>query len=371
MEIALAVFVSVYVLMLILILITWIKIPLSEKSDCTDSLKMSVIIPVRNEARNILRLLDDLGKQNYTNQYFEVIAIDDHSDDSTFDKVSSASQTVSYKLKIISLDVTTGKKEAIKKGIESSLGEIIVTTDADCRVGVDWLCEIARQFKRERTNLVFGPVKYTYAMNSFSSWQAMEFAVLQTTGAATLHLGVPTMCNGANMAYRKKVFFEVGGFRDNEYIASGDDEFLMHKVFQIDTDAVKFIKSRYAIVETTPLPDLKSFINQRRRWASKWEGYRIAYPKILAIAVFVANLSIMAGAILAITGYIHFFWFLAIWIMKFIPEYLLLVVSSKFFEIRIAQNNFLILAVLYPVYAVFFGIAGRFGKYRWKERDLK
>ena len=370
MEIVLSVFVSVYVLVLILILVTWINIPFSEKSDCKDSLMMSVIIPVRNEVKNIRLLLDDLGKQKYTNQYFEVIVIDDHSDDSTFDIVASASGTVPYKLNIINLDVTMGKKQAIKKGIESSRGEIIVTTDADCRVGVDWLCEIAHQFKCERTNLVFGPVKYTCAMDSFSLWQSMEFAVLQTTGASTLHLGVPTMCNGANMAYRKKVFFRAGGFAGNEHIASGDDEFLMHKVFLIDPVAVKYIKSQHAIVETTPLPDLKSFINQRRRWASKWEGYRIPYPRLLAIVVFVANLSIMAIGILAITGYIHFVWFLAIWILKFIPEYLLLVVSNKFFGRSIAQKNFLILAVLYPVYAVFFGIAGRFGKYSWKGRDL-
>ncbi len=370
-EIALAVFVSVYALMLILFLIAWINIPESEKSICTDTLKISVIIPVRNEEKNINRLLDDLGRQNYKNQYFEVIVIDDHSDDSTFEIVSTALRTVPYKLKIISLDVTAGKKEAINKGIESSIGDVIITTDADCRVGVDWLCEIAGQFRNERTSLVFGPVKFTLTTDSFSLWQALEFAALQTTGAATLHLGFPTMCNGANMAYRKKVFYNIGGFRGNEHIASGDDEFLMHKVFHANPNAVKYLKSRYAMVVTTPLSDFNSFINQRRRWASKWEGYRIAYPRILAIVVFAANLSILAGAILAIAGYIHFFWFLALWIAKLIPEYLFSVVSAKFFRNRIAQKHFLILAVLYPVYAVFFGIAGRFGKYKWKGRDLK
>jgi cellulose synthase/poly-beta-1,6-N-acetylglucosamine synthase-like glycosyltransferase len=335
--------------------------------------QISVIIAVRNESESISDLLNDLNNQRYSSKSYEVIVVDDHSTDSTSEVVLSMKKTVNFNLVLVRLSETEGKKAAIKMGIKVSNPStiLIVSTDADCRVKPGWLNEISIEFRNENIDLIFGPVAIRSAHNLFTSMQEIELTTLQVTGASTLKVGFPTMCNGANIAYRRNVFDEVGGFKGNEHLASGDDEFLMHKVYQRDPRSVRFLKSNQAIVVTRPLHDISDFINQRRRWSSKWEGYKSLAPKFLALFIFVTNLTVLGGILFSILGYIAPTTVTGILLVKLLLEFLLLALGMKFFGQKIQLKIFLILELLYPFYVLIFALGGRYGKYLWKGRKLK
>ncbi len=185
-----------------------------------------------------------------------------------------------------------GKKEALTTGINSSRGEIIVTTDGDCRVSVEWLKTVQKYFQAPRTKMVFGGVKLE-GSSFFSALQSHEFLSLLGTGAATLWYGFPSMCNGANLAFRKAIFFEVGGYANNLHIPSGDDEFLMRKIFQLYPDGIQFVSDSDAVVYTPASPELKEFVHQRVRWAGKWKHDLSSWNAVLAIFIFCFQLSVL------------------------------------------------------------------------------
>ena len=103
-----------------------------------------------------------------------------------------------------------------------------------------------------------GPVALIKEKIFFQKLQSIEFSILIATGAACIYYRNPTMCNGANLAYTKRIFKEVGGFDGNADVASGDDEFLMHKVAKNYPKEVIFLKDRESIVYTY---SEKNFLN--------------------------------------------------------------------------------------------------------------
>src|SRR5213075_2078285 len=120
---------------------------------------------------------------------------------------------------------------------------------------------------------ISGPVKLEEGNSLFGKMQVTEFASLIGTGAASIGFGMPNMCNGANLAFEKAAFVAVNGYAGNDKIASGDDEFLMHKIHSQFPGSVCFLKNPKAIVRTNVQQSLSGFLSQRIRWASKWKFY--------------------------------------------------------------------------------------------------
>ena len=140
--------------------------------------------------------------------------------------------------------------------------------------------------------MVFGGVKLE-GSSFFSALQSHEFLSLIGTGAATLWYGLPSMCNGANLAFRKAIFFEVGGYANNLHIPSGDDEFLMRKIFQLFPEGIQFVSDSDAVVSTPASLALKEFVHQRVRWAGKWKHNVSSWNAVVAIFIFCFQLSVL------------------------------------------------------------------------------
>jgi poly-beta-1,6-N-acetyl-D-glucosamine synthase len=224
-----------YCFLVIMLIIGWNKsIRASESSRSAPEEFISVIIPVRNEAKQMERLLVNLAKQHYTN--FEVIIMDDHSSDDTLKIIRS------YPMPQLSVHTNSGqgKKQAITEGVKRSAGQLIVTTDADCSFHPDWLKTMNRYFQDKKVLFLFGGVRIYDTPNFFTKMQAVEFASLIGSAAATAAFNIPTMCNGANLAYRKHVFEEVKGYEGNVHVPSGDDEFLMRKIHKKFPEGILF-----------------------------------------------------------------------------------------------------------------------------------
>lgn len=360
-----------YALFTLTLWVTWLRMPAVTTTGLTDGPLMTVIIPVRNEADTIGFLLDDLSRQIY--RHFEVIVADDSSTDNTLSIVRQYAQQASFSLHALPLAnerTASPKKRAITQSIALATGELIITTDGDCRIGSGWLAAFAHFYQKTGAKLMSGPVTFTDEHVVFDALQTVEFSSLIGTGACTMALGFPTMCNGANLCYVNEVFTEVGGFAGVDHLASGDDEFLMHKIAARYPDGLRFLKSDEAIVRTGPHRSWRAFYNQRKRWASKWRAYQSVLPSLLAIFVFVSNAAPVVAVVGWLFGLINGNTALVVIGLKAVPEFLFLRQVLVFLQKKSAVAVIPLTQVLYPFYVLFFGLAAQGKGYVWKGRNL-
>ena len=327
---------------------------------------ISVIIPLREESENVGNLLYDLENQNYPKEYFEVILVDDHSGDDT--TVLAKGLIKELRTKVIILQNSgEGKKEAIETGIRNASGEVIITTDGDCRLGNKWISTIHAFIEYSNAVMVSALVRYNESKRVWDQGLMMEFAALQCIGSVTLKMGLPTMCNGANLAYLREVFFEVDGFEGNREIPSGDDEFLLHKISKRYPGRIHFLKNPDAVVDTKSSFGAE-WLNQRKRWASKWKGYKILPPRLIAIIVVIFNLNVIYGFLMALAGYLDWTGFSIILFVKISADYILIYPVCKFLKRSANFLIFILMEMIYPLYVLIFGILGLLGNYTWKGR---
>jgi cellulose synthase/poly-beta-1,6-N-acetylglucosamine synthase-like glycosyltransferase len=375
-------FILVYSGLIIFYRQSWLSIPeffISTKE--VNHTKVSVIIPARNEEQNIGICLSSILHQNYPAHLFEVIVVDDHSTDNTARIVKSFAAN---NVKLISLkDFTDGsmlnsyKKKAIDIAIQQSSGTLIVTTDADCIVPKTWLQCMATFYERNHPALIAAPVAY-YNENSFLKiFQSLDFITLQGITGASVHKKFHSMCNGANLAYERKAFDEVNGFKGIDSIASGDDMLLMHKIYQRYPERVLFLKSTQAIVETQAMETLADFFNQRIRWASKsdkFEDKRIFWVLVLVYFFNVWLFLLTILGLVALIGYHNssVMWILLyVFVIKVFIELLFIYPVATFFSKQKIISWFTFSQPFHILYTIIAGWLGKFGSYKWKERKVQ
>ncbi|MBF9254816.1 glycosyltransferase [Pontibacter sp. 172403-2] len=353
----------------------WKKIPSTDTpAGFRPATAISVIIPVRNEAANMLPLLQDLATQVYPQQLLEVLIIDDHSEDGTAELVEEFILSAGMVIKSIRLNSYVklyGKKAAVAKGVELAQGELLVFTDGDCRVGPEWLRQFAYLYQTQQPYFISGPVCFHHTYTLFERMQLVEFAALIGVGGASIRLQKPNMCNGANLAYTKAIFEAAGGFSGNESIASGDDEFLLHKVSKLYPGKIAFLKNNKAIVYTCARKSLASFLSQRVRWASKWKAYQSINVQVMAAVVFVVNLLLFAAVVLLWLGRLPLLWFIAAYVAKFAIDFIFLERILTFLGRRRYLWYMLPLQCVYIPYVICTAVAGLAGRYRWKGRIIR
>ncbi|MBD2715200.1 glycosyltransferase [Microvirga sp. STR05] len=340
-----------------------------------ESLRFSVIIAARNEAENLPLLLADLACQTLPVQQFEVLIVDDHSTDAT--ATVAAAFKVPFALRVIQLaevpGADTGKKAALQAALAQARAPWIVCTDADCRVQPDWLLSYAALLDEAgpEVRLVSGPVLLTGPETLLHSLSGLEFAGLVGTGAASIGAELPTMCNGANLAYRRDAFAAVAGFAGNEHLASGDDEFLMHKLHAAFPGSIRFLKHPAALVRTAGPSTLAALLRQRVRWASKWRHYRHPASQQLAVLVLLANVALAAGALALPWLPTLAPWAATAWLLKLGADIWFLSPVLAFLERRRWLWWVPVLQLAYAPYALAVGLAGLRGGYVWKGRAVR
>lgn len=359
---------TVYVLMILEVITLWWK-----SVDVQDGItsnqertSVSVIVPFRNEGRNLPFLIESLDQQSY--KKFEVVFVNDHSGDNSLEILQEKLQRVSFDFQLLSLDQEEGKKAAIAYGINHAKGEVMLTTDADCTFGPNWVGSMAGPFSRKEVQLVTGPVRLL-AKTLFQRWQQMEFMTLITVGAATVKAGFPTMANGANLAYRKEAFQKVNGFEGIMQSPSGDDELLMMKVQRAFPGGVVFQKSKGALVETLAIKTWSGFKQQRLRWASKWKVGSRWTIRLIAISLFLYHLTLILIPLAYLSGFITPDDLLGLLGTRLVAELVLLRVITGFYDAIISLRAFLLHQLLYPFYVIYFGLMANFGNYQWKGRS--
>ncbi|RSK45340.1 glycosyltransferase [Hymenobacter rigui] len=341
----------------------------------TESPAFSVLIAARNEADNLPHLLTDLLRQQPISGGFEVLVVDDHSTDDTARVVEQLAATAPFPVRLLRLaaqpGAATGKKAAVQAAVQAARAPWLLLTDADCRVPAGWVQAYAHCIARHpAARFISGPVLLT-GHGWLATLQGLELAGLVGAGAAGIARQRPTMCNGANLAYRRQDFFAVHGFRGNEQVASGDDEFLLHKLHAAFPGSIRFLADPAALVSTPAQPTLRQLLRQRVRWASKWRHYQTWAPQQLAVLVLLANLLFPVGAGLWLLGVVPGGVVLLSWAAKLLGDVLLLRPVLRFLR----RPRWLwwvpVLQVAYAPYALLTGLAGLRGSYEWKGRQVR
>lgn len=341
-----------------------------KKNNSTPSLtkeevSVTVVVALRNEEKNIQNLLSSLYSQTYKNINF--IFVNDHSDDNT---LSSLKSNIQANTQVLTLNKNeNGKKTALRKGIETTTSELIITTDADCVHSNEWVTTIVNHYIfHNKPLLLSAPVKFSPTATLFQKIEAIEFGSLILTGACSIFLKKPNMCNGANLSFQREAFLKQNNYALHAHLPTGDDEFFLHQIASKDPNKIVFIKDQKAIASTPPPKDIFFFIQQRIRWASKWKHYHNKGPQWNAIFIFSLHFSFLLsiGQILFISNDYKIF-SIALF-LRIIGEYLFNSVILKWQRNEKLIKLTPIVSLFYPFYAFSIGILATFTKYSWKNR---
>lgn len=342
-----------------------------------DPVPISVLVPARNEAGAIGDCLDALFRQTYPESAYEVIVIDDYSTDSTPDIVQRYQRSG---LRLIKLaehlpapPPVAFKKKALETGIAEAKGALIVTTDADCITPPDWLSIIASHYRDKEPAFIAGPVGFHREQNELARFQSLDYLGAMVLTGAGIRAGWMHLANGANLAFPKSVFEEVGGYTDIDHLASGDDMLLLHKIAERYPFRISFLKSPAALVRTEAKPDWRAFLQQRLRWATKSSVYRewevtavLALVFFLCWAILLSPLLLLfyGAAAIAIPGILLGF---KVW-----SDYRLLREGSRFFGRPELMRHFWVSQGLHIAYIAVVGLTANLVKeYEWKGRRVR
>ena len=361
-----------YLSVLVYLIKGWnaLKPPRIKLSGCTT--RVTVLIAARNEEEKIHLTIEDILAQDYPKHLTEIIIVDDHSTDRTSEIISSYA---SHGVKLLQLKedkpLNSYKKKAIATAISLSTGDLMVATDADCRMGSRWLSTIVGYYEMEQPVMISSPVGYFEEKSLFERMQTLEFNFLIGIGAAFIGNGRASTCNGANLAYRKDIFYEVGGFAGIDDLASGDDELLLQKVAARFPGRIGFLKHFDAVVLTHAKANLKEFLQQRRRWASKSVKYKDKRVIGLTVGIWLFNVSLIVNALLGFYDIFFFKVFLLQFVLKYLFEFVFLLPISTFFKRPQLIVLLIIIIPLHVLYFFYIGIIGTTKTYTWKGRVVR
>jgi glycosyltransferase involved in cell wall biosynthesis len=372
-EIILFVVLVIYVVFILQLIIGFEKVKSFVRTDEKPKTAFTIIVPFRNEEKNLSKLLQSISKLNYPYKLIEVILVDDFSTD------SSERICIRWRLEHEYLDTTllenlrlsnSPKKDAIGRAMPIAKHDWIITTDADCIVKPNWLLTIDNYIQNNDAEMIVGAVIYKTKNNWFHHFQQLDLLSLQGTTIGSFGINKPFMCNGANFAYTKNFFTKIGGFGGINDKASGDDVFLLQKAVAKVPEKVHYLKNTETIVKTKPENDLFQLFMQRVRWASKTSSYQSGYAKFLAIIVLLMNLSLVCGLWFVVYGCCNWKILLIPFLIKYLVDYCLLYKANKY----LLKGKWLLplaTSLLYPFYSSLVGIYSLFGSFSWKGRTFR
>ncbi len=365
LSIVLLLIVSGYFILIGAFLIGWLRTPVRQDQAPVPTVRVSVLIPCRNEQENIGELIKALESQEYPKEFHELIYIDDHSDDGTGEllETMTAGNPATHLVRLTGPE--NGKKAALKAGMQAATGELILLTDADSRPGPFWIRSMAGFFQKTNTDLIAGPVVLGPALTWQEKVQKFEFLSLAASSAGAAGIGHPVMIQGPNIGVRASDYKSMVNDLDNRF-ASGDDVFLLQSMKRIPGKTIRFNLDHHAIIESKPAGSLFAFLRQRQRWASKVRGYTDPLMILTTIMVFLSNLSILISITAALFFSGSLILPILLFFMKSLADFPLLLLATGFYQCKPLLLWFLPVQILYPFYIVFAAGWAMMGRVRWK-----
>jgi cellulose synthase/poly-beta-1,6-N-acetylglucosamine synthase-like glycosyltransferase len=334
---------------------------------------VSIIVSMHNEEKNVKRCLEKLVDQNYPNDKFEIIIVNDRSSDNTGDLIESYAKKYPFVryIKIVKLqDEFAPKKYAIDQAIKSARGEIILLTDADGRPTPQWIQQMTSYFA-EDVGLVIGYAPYSTDSENSSFWTrllSLEYFSHAAVAAASCGLGYSVTCVGTNMAYRKDVYEQLGGYGDFKRLHTGDDDLFLQRVRDESDWRITYATGKSSHVYNAPPGNWNQFFQQRIRYASKGFNYPLKVTLILVLFYFL-NLLLLISLISLLTCTSCVLPFFAALILKAVSDFSFLKSASLLLGDKRFLKLFPVALVLHIPYVVFFGFFAQLVSFKWADHS--
>lgn len=353
---------------------------------------VSVIVAARNEEEKLPDCLSSLLNQTYPDKLLEIILVDDNSTDKTLSITESFAKKHSN-LKVIrssqkkhaSESRLTGKQAALDLGIQSSNGEIILSTDADCVVPPTWVEGMVASFSSDEIGIVTGfsllrdstsePSfkkaglidRLSYLLHSiFIKLQSLELLSLFSAFVGSFGLGIALGSTGNNIAYRREVYDELGGFANLGFTVA-EDNMLVQWADKNTNWRILPVCNREVNVKTYPMETFLDFLQQRIRWASNsLENRPLLVGFMVAVYGFYLFIPVMIA--MAFLGLLNWTLVTVLLLLKIIPEFLLVWRGLHIFGQSHLMKYFPLVEFFQWFYVMVCGVAGLLGRVIWKER---
>lgn len=327
---------------------------------------ITLIIPFRNEEEHVESLFNDLYRQRYQGK-FEVIWVNDHSDDSSLNRLEQLLLN-SHNHRLISLINSEGKKAALALGIAESIAPVIVTIDADVRLPENWLSAIACEMETGDHDMLILPVDLVWTKKKFlMHFQGAEHLAIQALSFGWAGWNRPISCNGANLAFRRLAFEQVGGYQAHDDIASGDDILLLQS-FLREQKKVTPLLSHQAMVKTCAAKSWRKFLNQRLRWSGKSGKMTHRWARISGgILMLHAVLWWIAAATCTVSVTILFL----VFFLRVFADVVLIKSVESWYNKRMNLLKLVVISMLYIAYLPLVYVGSTFVKPTWKGRKIE
>lgn len=354
----------------------WLKTPHQNvNSNFSSSQGLTLIVVIRNEEAHIQACIQSILAQSYPTDLLEIIVVDDFSTDSSVSIVEEFKEEVN----LIRLADTLGpgfassanKKRGITQAVEQATYDLILCGDGDCVYGPDWIKSMIQYYEKYNKQFFSAPVEFQPGDSIWRKFLDMDQLAMIGVTAGSIGQKKPVMASGANMFFVKQTFYEVGGYEDNKDVASGDDVFLMQKIFLRDQKAIGFVKNKQAIALTAAPQSFREFLNQRIRWTSK--SVRMIDPKVKAVLIFnylfylscFFNLFVLPWVDLSFLFVGAIMLVLKLFIDTFFFSNIL-----AFFDRKDLFRYMLPIQLMHITYVSLLGVLAIFGNYTWKGRRI-
>ena len=327
----------------------------------------ALIIAFRNEEKQLPALLNSLEQLQLKAHYLEqILFVNDHSDDNSVITIENFSQQTDLPIELFHLsEGQLGKKSAVDLAIEKANSSLIYSIDADCIIDEASISAMLNTMDEDK-QLVTGQVCFNGA-GWFTDILNVELAPVIGMTALSIHAKQAGMANAANMLFRKQAYVETKASRNDFSIPSGDDVYLLEAVKEkYGAEAIGFCKG--SVVKTSPPQSFKQFINQRIRWASKWNKSKSKQNMVMGLLVLLfhcMHLTLMVKLCINL----DFKTVAQLFTIKALGEFVFIGTILASQRKRISLTAFFFCSIFYSFYVLVIGICSNFMSYSWKGRE--
>ncbi len=361
-----------YAFMLIHYGVQWLRLPVYEGGNSIVKLKVSIVIIARNEELNIVKCIDSIIQQNKSEIELEIILVDDNSEDSTSVVADSVliKSGIDYCILNLKDFERQGKKSGIELAVNKAKGDYIILRDADTvSYSQNWLVSVSDFLQNEKSDLLILPIQFEGEKSLISQLQILENNALTILSGGSVFSNSALFCNGANLAFKKESFIQLNPYQDNKQISSGDDMFLLQSAKQKGLK-IDYLRNFDVVATTISTKSIAELLGQRARWMGKMSKIKDINSFCVASLVYLSNVWLPILLVLSAFNPQLYKYLGIIWALKFVFDFLFVLLASVFFRVKLSLVNFFVLTIIYPFYTLGISLAVLFVKPNWKGRKI-
>lgn len=329
--------------------------------------KITIIIPFRNEAENLISSIKSLKEINYNRDEYEVIFVNDHSDDDFKHLLEEVNLNTNWHLVN---SISTGKKEAVKKGVFLANNTWVLISDADCEYDKNWLKECNNLIRNSDFDLFVMPVfvkNRNGLLNRFQYYDSLS-TIAFNQGFFNWKKNA-LLASGANLMYRKSDFLSIEPFQQNKKVSSGDDMFLL-EAFKKRNKKV-FVSSWKGLwVRTKGENSWIDLIDQRIRWAKKMRFLSNSKSFLFGTYMLGVQLALVLLLITTLISPFSFSLFALVILIKSYVDFKLLSKMARLNDLETNQGNVILLEFVYLIIVPLIVLLSIFRNPLWKGRKI-